>query len=63
MENSVKEKPDSKFSLLHDIPNIEITAITVIEQNSPFTGKSIIETELKKQIWGYNTGPQTRGIQ
>jgi monovalent cation:H+ antiporter-2, CPA2 family len=43
-----EEKPDKKFSLLHDIPNIEITAITV-EAKSSFTGKSIIETNLRNK--------------
>ena len=43
-----EEKPEKKFAALHDIPNIEIIAITV-ESSSTFSGKSIIETDLRNR--------------
>lgn len=41
-----EDNSQSKFSLLHDIPNIEITAFNV-EPGSPIAGKSLSETKLR----------------
>ncbi len=43
------EKNDTRFSMLHDIPNIEITAYTV-ETGSPLVGKSLSETKLRTRF-------------
>jgi len=41
-----QDKPDSRFSILNDIPDIEISAFTV-EEDSPICGQNLIEANLR----------------
>jgi len=43
-----EDKPGNRFSILHDIPNIEISAFTV-EKDSAMAGKNLSESELRNR--------------
>jgi monovalent cation:H+ antiporter-2, CPA2 family len=43
-----EDNPGKRFSILNDIPNIEISAFNV-EKNSALSGKSLIETDLRNK--------------